>query len=53
MAAFTTDISVGEILVIGDVRIRLQFKTGRKSRLKIETPEGLNISIKKESMEAT
>lgn len=41
------DIAVGETLTVGDTTMTLQFKTGKKARLKIDAPRDLDVSIKK------
>lgn len=43
------DIAVGETLTVGDTTVRLQFKSGKKARLRIEAPTDLAVSIKKDS----
>lgn len=43
------DIAVGETLTVGDTTLRLQFKSGKKARLKIEAPTDLAVTIKKDS----
>jgi hypothetical protein len=41
------DIAVGETLRVGDFDIRLQFKTGKKARIKIDAPHSLDVSLDK------
>ena len=47
------DIAVGETLTVGDTTVRLQFKSGKKARLRIEAPADLAVSIKKDSTTTT
>ena len=42
------DIAVGETLTVGDTTVRLQFKSGKKARLRIEAPPDLAVSINKD-----
>jgi len=47
MAMFV-DIAVGDTLQVGDMVIRLQFKTGKKARLKIDAPKDIDVKLSKE-----
>jgi hypothetical protein len=47
--ALYVDIAVGEVLKIGDLAVKLQYKTGKKARLKIEAPIDEEFSLKKDS----
>lgn len=47
------DIAVGETLTVGDTTVRLQFKSGKKARLRIEAPTDLAVNIKKDSTTTT
>lgn len=52
MALFV-DIGVGDTLKVGDMTLRLQFKTGKKARLKIEAPKDLDVRLTKDGMTTT
>ena len=41
------DIAVSDTLTVGGITIRLQFKTGKKARLKIEAPKDLEVKLEK------
>ena len=49
--AMFVDIGTGDTLRVGDMTVRLQFKTGKKARLKIDAPHDLDVSIKKDPAE--
>ncbi len=42
------DIAVGDTLKVGDATVRLQFKGGRKARLKIDAPQDLTVEHQKD-----
>jgi hypothetical protein len=48
--ALYVDIAVGDALTVGNMTVRLQFKTGKKARLKIEAPRDMELTLKKESV---
>ena len=43
------DIAIGDTLKVGDVTVRLQFKSGKRARLKIDAPHDLTVEHQKDS----
>lgn len=52
MALFV-DIGIGDTLKVGDMTVRLQFKTGKKARLKIEAPRDLDLKLSRDAAQET